>query len=247
MLNFIITQSYEEMSALAARRVAKALARKPDLVMALPTGGTPVGLLAEMSRMAQEKEADFSRAFSFNIDEYIPLKKDDPQSYYWFLDHHFYQHANVPPENRFVPDVLAKDLNEECARYERAIVDHGDFDMTVLGIGHDGHIGFNEPQATHSPVCHVINLNEETIEANARFFSRQEDVPRQAITLGMGTILKSKEIVLIANGKSKAQVMKQLHDCTAIDPMFPASFLLLHPNVTVMCDNEAASLISSLR
>lgn len=247
MLNFTVTEKYDAMSALAAWRVAKALERKPKLVMALPTGGTPIGMLQEMSRMAQQKKVDFSQAYSFNIDEYIPLKKEDPQSYYWFLDHYFYQHANLPVENRFVPDVLADDLLTECARYEQAIVDHGDFDLTVLGIGHDGHIGFNEPHATHSPVCHIIDLNEETIEANARFFTHREEVPRQAITLGMGTILKSKEIVLIANGLSKAQVMKQLFDCRRVDPLFPASFLLLHPDVTIICDQEAASLIPSLR
>lgn len=245
MLNFIITETYKEMSELAANRIAIALAKKPDLVMALPTGGTPVGLLEEMSRMAKSGEADFSQSKSFNIDEYIPLKKDDPQSYYWFLEHYFYQHANIPSENTFVPNVLADDLTAECARYEHEIQSHGDFDITILGIGHDGHIGFNEPHATHSPVCHIINLNKETIEANSRFFSRKEDVPLQAITLGMGTILRSKEIVLIANGKSKAAVMKQLHDCTRIDPLFPASFLLMHPDVTIICDREAASLINA--
>lgn len=241
MLNFIITETYTEMSMLAAKRVAAALINKPDLVMAIPTGGTPVGMLAEMSRMAKNGDADFTKTFAFNIDEYIPLRNTDPQSYYYFLQQHLYQYANIPAENTFVPDVLAANLTAECARYEQTIVDHGDFDMTILGIGHDGHIGFNEPHATHSPVCHVINLNVDTIEANARFFARQEDVPQQAITLGMGTILRSKEIVLIANGKSKSSVIKQLHDCTRIDPQFPASFLLMHPNVTIICDREAAS------
>lgn len=244
MLNFIITETYSAMSILAAKRVAAALINKPDLVMAIPTGGTPVGMLAEMSRMAKEGEADFTKTFAFNIDEYIPLAKDDPQSYYAFLQHHFYQHARIPAENTFVPDVLAADLAAECARYEQAIVGHGDFDITILGIGHDGHIGFNEPHATHSSVCHLIDLNAETIEANARFFASKDDVPKQAITLGMGTILRSKEIVLIANGISKASVMKQLYDCARIDPMIPASFLLLHPNVTVIGDREAASLLN---
>ena len=245
MLNFIITDTYEKMSALAAERIAIALKRKPDLVMALPTGGTPVGLLAEMSRMAKNGETDFSCAFSFNIDEYIPLPKNDPQSYFYFLQHHFYQYATIPVENVFVPNVLAADLQAECVRYERLIQSHGDFDITVLGIGHDGHIGFNEPHATHSPVCHIIDLNEETIEANARFFTNKNEVPQRATTLGMGTILRSKEIVLIANGKSKAEVIKQLHQCTRIDPQFPASFLLMHADVTIICDREAASLISA--
>ncbi|EPG6799331.1 MULTISPECIES: glucosamine-6-phosphate deaminase [Klebsiella] len=245
MLNFIITDTYEKMSALAAQHIAQELNKKPDLVLALPTGGTPVGLLAEMSRMAKDGEADFSCALSFNIDEYIPLAKNDPQSYYYFLQQHFYQHANMAEENTFVPDILAPDLQAECARYERLIQSHGDFDITVLGIGHDGHIGFNEPHATHSPVCHIIDLNEETIAANARFFASQDEVPRQAITLGMGTILRSKKIVLIANGKSKAEIIKQLHQCTRIDPQFPASFLLMHADVTIICDRDAASLISA--
>ncbi|ADO50531.1 glucosamine-6-phosphate deaminase [[Enterobacter] lignolyticus] len=247
MLNITITETYDEMSALAAQYVVRALHEKPELVMALPTGGTPVGMLAEMCHLARVGAADFSRAFSFNIDEYIALAKDDPQSYYRFLAHHFYQHVGIPTANTFVPDVLADSLSAECDRYERAIQNHGDFDITVLGIGHDGHIGFNEPQSTHSPVCHVIDLNDETIAANARFFSRQADVPRQAITLGIGTILRSKAIVLIASGHSKAAVMKQLHDCTRIDPLFPASFLLLHSNVTLICDSEAASLITAKR
>lgn len=244
MLNFIITETYEEMSVLAAKKVADALTNKPTLVMALPTGGTPVGMLAEMSRMAKEGAADFTQAFAFSIDEYIPLCREDPQSYYYFLHQHFYRYANIPEKNIFVPNVLANDLNDECVRYEQAIQDHGDFDIVILGIGHDGHIGFNEPNPVHSPVCHIVDLNEETIAANARFFAHQDDVPQQAITLGMGTILRSKEIVLIANGQSKAEVIKQLHHCTQVDPLFPASFLLLHPNVVVICDREAASLIN---
>ncbi|EGO8360497.1 glucosamine-6-phosphate deaminase [Escherichia coli] len=247
MLDFIVAHDYDEMSALAAARVVSALKKKPGLVMAVPTGGTPIGLLAYLSRQAQEGKADFSQSYSFNIDEYIPLKKDNPQSYYYFLQQHFYQHANIQVDHTFVPDVLVNDLQAECTRYEQIIQQHGDFDMTILGIGHDGHIGFNEPHLTHSPLCHVIDLNEETIEANARFFDCKEDVPRQAITLGMGTILRSKEIVLIANGKSKAAVMKQLHDCTLVDPLFPASFLLLHPNVTIICDRDAAALINVQR
>ena len=244
MLNFIITETYEEMSALAAERVADRLANKPSLVIAIPTGGTPIGMLAEMSRMAKEGKANFTKALAFNIDEYIPLSKEDPQSYYYFLQQHFYQYANIPEENTFVPDILAGDLHAECARYEQTIQDHGNFDITILGIGHDGHIGFNEPNPVHSPICHVIDLNEETIAANARFFTHKDDVPHQAITLGMGTILRSKEIVLIANGKSKAEVIKQLHHCTHVDPLFPASFLLLHPDVTIICDREAASLLN---
>lgn len=244
MINFIITETYEDMSVLAAKHVALALKNKPDLVMAIPTGGTPVGMLAEMSRMAKEGAADFTRTLNFNIDEYIPLHKDDPQSYYYFLQHHFYQHAHIPAENTFVPDVLADDLQAECARYEQTIRDHGDFDIALLGIGHDGHIGFNEPHPIHSPVCHVINLNEETIAANARFFAHKEDVPKQAITLGIGTILRSKAIVLIANGQSKAEVIKQLQTCKHVDPLFPASFLLLHPNVVVICDRDAASQLN---
>lgn len=244
MLNFIVTETYEEMSGMAAERVAEALKNKPGLVMAIPTGGTPVGMLAELSRMAKAGIANFTQALSFNIDEYIPLSKDNPQSYYYFLQQHFYQYANIPEQNTFVPDAQADDLSAECARYEQAIQEHGDFDIAILGIGHDGHIGFNEPSITHSPVCHVVNLNEETIAANARFFSHKDDVPQQAITLGMGTILRSKEIVLIANGRSKAEVIKLLRNCTHVDPLFPASFLLLHPKVTVICDREAASQLN---
>jgi glucosamine-6-phosphate deaminase len=240
-MNFIITDSYEEMSKLAAETLTEVVKEKSDAVVALPTGGTTVGTLKQLSEMYREGKADFSGMRCFNMDEYIALAKDNPQGYYFFLNDLFYKNVNIKIENTYVPDVF-KGLKEACAEYEKLIKELGYFDYMLLGIGHDGHICFNMPSSVHSEACHVADLSQETINANSRYFDKIEDVPKQAITLGMGTVLKTKKIVLIANGLGKSEIMAKLYHATEVDPYFPASFLLLHPNVTIIVDEEAAKL-----
>lgn len=234
----IITKDYQEMSQLTARIIADEIKKKPNMAFAIPTGGTPIGTLQELVNIYNKEKLDFSKLKCFNIDEYVSLEKEHEQSYYYFLNHYLYQKTNISPSNTYVPNVF-NDLEKECHDYEKIIQEHGNFDFILLGIGEDGHIGFNEPQALHQAYCHVQKLDQSTIEANSRFFEKKEEVPKHAITLGMATILKSKKIVLIANGKKKANVIKKLLSTQEINPLFPASFLLLHNDVTIICDQDA--------
>lgn len=241
-MEFIIKENYEEMSREAADLMAGLLRKNPALVAALPTGGTPERPLALLAEKHKTEGIDFSRMKSFNIDEYVPLQKDDPQGYYYFLDQYLYSKVNMDYENTFVPDVNL-DIGEACAAFEQRIEAAGYFDFILLGIGNDGHIGFNEPASFYYEKTHLVDLDQDTIEANSRFFEKTEDVPTQAITLGMGTILKTKKIVLIANGPQKAEGIKKLYQETTIYPEFPASFLRLHRDVTIIVDKEAAACI----
>jgi len=237
-MNCITAPDYKEMSSICAHLIAEEIRKKADLNFAVPTGGTPVGTLEELVRIAQSTNLDLSRINCFNIDEYIALGKDHPQGYYCFLDRYLYRPAGIDQVRTFVPDVFG-DLQEECRRYEQLIRDMGGFDLILLGIGEDGHIGFNEPAPIYEENVHVTDLDSSTVKANARFFEKEEDVPRQAVTLGMGTILKSAKIILIASGKKKAKAIRRLLDVSTIDPTLPASFLRLHRDVTIIIDSEA--------
>lgn|GEM_PF-149911 len=237
-----IVKDYEEMSNKAAQIIAEEIRKKPNLVMALPTGGTPTGTLAELVRMHREGGLDFSDVISLNIDEYIPLKPDNPQSYYYYLNEYLYKHVNIKPENTYVPNVVDSDLQKACKEYDELIDKLGDLDFILLGIGNDGHIGFNMPGPELIANTHIENLNEDTIKANSRFFDNINEVPKQALTSGVGIILRAKKIVLIANGKNKAEAIDRLLNQQVINPMLPASLLWLHRDVTVIIDEEAAQV-----
>ncbi|HHW01300.1 MAG TPA: glucosamine-6-phosphate deaminase [Thermoanaerobacterales bacterium] len=241
-MDLIIEKNYEDMSRRAATIIADEIRKKPNLVMALPTGGTPLGTFEELVRMHREKNLDFSSAISFNIDEYVPLKPDNPQSYYYYMNENLYKKTNIKPENTFVPNVLDKDVEKVCREYENNISRCGGLDFILLGIGNDGHIGFNEPDDELFAYTHLANLSESTIKANSRFFSSPDEVPTQAITMGVGTILKAKKIVLIASGENKAAIVNKFLNSSVVTPQLPASFLLLHRNVTVIIDEAAAAL-----
>lgn len=233
------TKNYAEMSQLAAERIVAEITKDRNLCLALPTGGTPIGTLEQLVELFNERKLDYSGVRCFNIDEYIALGKEHPQGYYYFLNHYLYSKTNFDLSKAYVPNVFAEELTVAAQNYEETIAANGYFDLILLGIGEDGHIGFNEPNDCQAAACHVADLAPSTIEANARFFEKKVDVPTQAITLGMGTILKSKKILLIANGQKKAAVMAKLAATTKVDPAFPASYLLLHPDVTIICDAEA--------
>jgi glucosamine-6-phosphate deaminase len=238
----IIARDYEEMSKKAAQIIAEEIKKKPNLVLGLATGGTPVGTYRELVKMYKNGEVDFSRVITFNLDEYLGLSPDDERSYHYYMYSNFFNHVNVKPENIHIPNGVAEDIDEECRRYDEAIEKAGGIDLQLLGIGVNGHIGFNEPGDELLTATHVTNLAPDTIKANARFFESIDEVPKKAITVGLGTIMKAKKIILLASGREKAKIMAELLDEDAVSTKVPASFLLLHRDVTIIMDEEAAEV-----
>lgn len=233
-MRIIKCSDYEELSRRAAEFVAAQITLKPDCVLGLPTGSTPIGMYAHLA----EKGIDFSEVTTFNLDEYYPIKQENPQSYHSFMTENLYSKVNLNPENIFIPNGEAADPEAECKSYERSIMEHGGLDMQVLGIGQNGHIGFNEPGEMLNSYTHMTNLTQNTIEANARFFSSMDEVPKQALTMGVATIMRAKRILLLASGESKARVVKALQG-SVIDPEIPATILAAHNDVTVIADAAA--------
>lgn len=237
-MKFIVVENYEEMSKVAAEQVLAAAKADPTLTLGLATGSTPIGMYREIIAAYERGEVDFSQAKSFNLDEYYPIDKANPQSYDYFMKDNLFDHINLPKEHIHIPNGEATDPEAEVSAYEQALEANGYTDIQVLGIGQNGHIGFNEPDDALFAATHVTPLTDNTIEANARFFEKKSDVPTKALTMGMGSILKSRAILLLASGKSKVQAIAALRD-GMIDPHVPATFLKLHPNVTVICDKDA--------
>ncbi|MFA6551208.1 MAG: glucosamine-6-phosphate deaminase [Patescibacteria group bacterium] len=240
-MNIIIVKDYQTLSEKAANIFLNQLAFKSDSVFGLATGSTPLGLYAEIVKRVREYSYDFSRAAAFNLDEYVSLDSTHPQSYHYFMVKNLFKYLNVNPKNIFFPDGRAKNLIAQSASYEKEI-SRRPIDLQILGIGQNGHIGFNEPGSDqHSTTC-AVDLSEQTVKDNARFFSNEQAVPRQAITMGIGTILKAKKIVILASGENKARAVKQMIE-TKPSANCPASWLQLHPNATVILDSAAASLL----
>ena len=239
-MKVVITKDYTEMCKLASRIFAAEITLKPDCVLGLATGSTPVGMYKELVEMYNEHRVDFSQVKTVNLDEYAGLSGDNDQSYRYFMNHNLFDHINK--ENTNVPNGTAADLEAECERYEQVVASMGGVDVQLLGIGNNGHIAFNEPCEEFPEKTHVVNLTQNTIEANARFFASMDDVPKKALTMGIGTIMKAKKIVLLANGAKKAQT---IYDTVygPITPKVPASILRLHPDVTIFVDEEAGALL----
>lgn len=238
-----IVKDYDELSRRAARRVVAALRRKPDLVLGLATGSTPIGLYRELARLYRKGELDLSRVTTFNLDEYYGLPASHEESYHHFMQEHLFKYVNVDPRRTHIPDGRTADVKEECERYEKLLAESGWVDLQVLGIGGNGHIGFNEPGTDFGASTHLIDLAPATIRANARFFPSPEDVPRQAISMGIKTIMHSREIVLLASGPDKAKAIQ----ATAEGPVtsdVPASVLQLHRNAVIIVDRAAAGLLA---
>lgn len=232
-MKFISVSTYEELSHIAANLIFAQITVKPNSVLGLATGSSPVGVYRELVERYRAKELDFSDVTSVNLDEYVGLSPDHPQSYRRFMQEHLFDHVNIDPARTFVPDGLAKDYDAECAGYDRRIVRLGGIDLQLLGIGVDGHIGFNEPGDCFVPATHVADLDESTVRANARFFASEQDVPRQAISMGIRPIMQARKILLIANGAAKKEVLLRAFD-GPVTPSLPASILQLHPDVTVV-------------
>ena len=233
---------YRGMSRIAANIISAQIILKPDCVLGLATGSTPIGTYEELVERYNKGDLDFSAVTTVNLDEYKGLTKDNDQSYYYFMHHHLFDHVNIPAENINLPDGTEPDSEKECARYEGLIRSLGGADLQLLGLGHNGHIGFNEPADAFDNETHCVDLQESTIEANKRFFASADDVPRQAYTMGIGTIMRAKKILLVASGKDKAEIVKRAFT-GPVCPQVPASILQLHPDVTVVVDAEAGSLL----
>lgn len=236
------TKSYEELSKKAAHIIAAEIHQKPNCVLGLATGSTPIGTYKNLAELYQDGILDFSKVKSVNLDEYRGLSKENDQSYYYFMNHHLFQHININKSNTNVPNGQVEDAQKECAHYESIIDEYGAQDIQLLGLGHNGHIGFNEPCDEFIKDTHCVDLTESTIEANKRFFADVKDVPRQAYTMGIHTIMKAKRILVIASGDDKAQIIKDAF-FGPITPQVPASILQLHPDVVLIVDEESGKLI----
>ncbi|MGU9156273.1 glucosamine-6-phosphate deaminase [Clostridium perfringens] len=241
-MRLIVTKNYEEMSKVAAKEMAEDIKRNPEIVLGLATGGTPVGMYKELIRMYNEGELDFSKVTSINLDEYVGLAGDHDQSYRYFMNTNLFDHINIDKNNTFVPNGLAENVEEECMEYDSRIQDMGGIDLQLLGLGANGHIGFNEPGEALSVGTHLTDLKESTIEANARFFDSIDDVPRKAITMGLGGIMKAKKIMVIASGEGKAEVVKAMMS-GKITTEIPATMLQMHRDVILIVDEDAAKLL----
>jgi len=236
-MKVIIAKDYAELSSLAADIVGGVVKAKPDCLIGLATGSSPVGLYKELARRNKAGELDFSKVHTVNLDEYVGLKPDHPQSYRYFMDVNLFNNINIDKKNTAVPDGLCEDPAVFGASYDEKIEKMGGIDIQVLGIGPDGHIGFNEPAESLVAGTHEEVLTESTIDANARFFENRNDVPRTAITMGMKPILNAKKIVLVANGANKKQILFDAID-GKITTQNPASLLQLHKDVTIIyCEN----------
>ncbi len=232
----------QAIGAAAASLFAARVIENPHAVLGLATGSTPIPTYAKMAELYACGAVDYSGVTTFNLDEYVGLDHDHPQSYYYFMMENLFRHINVPVENIHVLSGTATDPEKECAAYEKMIEEAGGIDLQILGIGRNGHIAFNEPDEYFAPATHVVNLTQSTIEANTRFFSSSDEVPRQALTMGIGSIMKARAIVLIATGADKAEAVRALVK-GPVSPSCPASILQLHPQATIMLDAPAASLL----
>ncbi|MGM0714031.1 glucosamine-6-phosphate deaminase [Brevibacillus parabrevis] len=242
-MKLVIVKDYQEMSRKAAELLASEVKQHPQTVLGLATGGTPVGMYRELIKLHEDEGIDFSQAQSFNLDEYVGLSSAHPQSYRAYMQENLFRHINLPADKTHVPTGDAADLDKECARYEEAIREAGGIDIQVLGIGNNGHIGFNEPGSSAESTTRVVQLTESTIEANARYFASVEEVPTQAVSMGIKTILGAKKVVLLASGEAKAQAVRLMVEGEPTADV-PASLLQLHPDVTVIVDEAAASQLT---
>ena len=239
-MEVIVQPDYEQMSKVAAQIVVEILNAKPNAVLGMATGSTPLGLYQELVRLHREGQLDFSRVTTFNLDEYVGLSTSHPQSYHYFMREQFFQHVNIPPQNINIPSGTTSNYPAFCEWYEQRIAECGGIDLQILGIGSDGHIAFNEPTSSMSSRTRLKTLSKQTIDDNARFFERREDVPVYAITMGVGTILDARKLVLVANGKAKARAIAQAVE-GPVTSMVTASAIQLHRSATVIVDEEAAS------
>ncbi|MBE7037484.1 MAG: glucosamine-6-phosphate deaminase [Ruminococcaceae bacterium] len=243
-MRVIVCLDYNEMSMVGARFVSSQLTLKPDSVLGLATGLTPVGMYNILSDMNKKGEIDFSKVKSFNLDEYYKIAPDNEQSYHYFMEKNLFSKVNIKRENTHILDGLSENPEEECERFDKLIQEKGGIDLQILGIGRNGHIGFNEPDKELYSNTHLTPLTQSTIEANSVFFESEDEMPKSALTMGMSSILKSKRIIIMANGESKKDAVARLLS-GKISTDLPASLLNIHPDVILICDKAAYSSVNN--
>lgn len=234
------TTDYNDMSRKAANIISAQIILKPSCVLGLATGSSPLGTYQQLIDWYRKGDLDFSEVRSVNLDEYKGLTKENEQSYYYFMYNNFFKFINIKPENTNIPDGAEPDSKKECSHYNQIIETLGGIDLQLLGLGHNGHIGFNEPADAFAKKTHLVDLQESTIEANKRFFNHIDEVPRQAYTMGIKNILQARKILLVVSGGDKADIMQKVLE-GPITPQVPASVLQLHNDVTVVADKAALS------
>ena len=239
-MKFILCKTYDEVTEKAAEMIAAEVRENPSAVLGLATGSSPIRVYERLYEMYKAGELDFSDVRTYNLDEYLPIDPADPNSYCAFMHKHLWDKVNLAPENVHIPagNTPLDNAEEECRRYDKMIEDEGGIDLQLLGIGRNGHIGFNEPDEKLYTDTHLTGLTENTIEANSRFFASKDEVPTKALTMGMSSILKAKKIILLASGKSKAAVVAELLG-GMVSTSVPATLLNLHSDVVLICDREA--------
>ena len=237
-MKFIVCKDYDEMSKKAAEIMIDVVKNNPKATLGLATGSSPIGMYNYMAKAYENKEVSFKECKSFNLDEYYKISKDNDQSYYYFMNENLFSKIDIDLKNTDIPNGEAEDYEEECKRYDAKIEANGGIDVQVLGIGNNGHIGFNEPEEWLYSGTHKTGLTQSTIEANKRFFESIDDVPTSALTMGMATILKARKIVMVISGKAKAEVTKILKE-GRMSTSCPASILHCHNDVTIVCDEDA--------
>ena len=237
-MKFIVCENYDEMSKEAAKIVVAQMKEKKDSILGLATGSTPIGLYKELIKAYENGEISFKDTKTFNLDEYYPISKSNDQSYDYFMNDNLFSHVDIDKNNTDIPNGEADDAEAECAEYEKRIAATSGVDIQILGIGQNGHIGFNEPDDALFVSTHCTGLTQNTIEANSRFFESIDDVPTKALTMGIGTILKAKKIILLASGENKKDAIGALLN-DKITPMVPATMLKLHDDVIIICDKAA--------
>ena len=241
-MRIIETKDYTDMSRKAANLIAAQIVTKPNCVRGLATGSSPIGTYDRLVEMYEQGDLDFSGISTVNLDEYKGLDRENDQSYYYFMHEHLFDRVNVVAERTNVPNGMEPDADKECKRYEELIASLGGVDLQLLGLGHNGHIGFNEPAEIFDKATHCVDLTESTNEANKRFFASVDDVPRQAYTMGIGTIMRAKKVLLVVSGEDKADIVAKAF-FGDVTPQVPASILQMHPDVTVVADAAALSKI----
>ncbi len=237
-MRIIRVKNYEELSRRAANLFLAQIAMKPDAVLGLATGGSPVGTYREMVAAYEKGDVDFSEVTTINLDEYRGIPKKHEQSYWYFMQEHLFEHVNVRADHIFIPNGEDQDGERACREYDQLIKRVGGIDMQLLGIGLDGHIGFNEPADCFEINTHLVNLTDSTIEANKRFFHSRDEVPKQAYTMGIRPIMQAKKVVMIASGQQKASILKKAFT-GPVTSTVPASILQIHPDFTLIADEEA--------
>ena len=239
-MRIIRAKDYEDMSRKAANIISSVMTLKPDCVLGLATGSSPVGTYKHLIRRYENGDLDFSRVTSVNLDEYKGLDRENSQSYYYFMRENLFSHVNIRMENTYIPDGTEVDSEKACSAYNEILHNVGSVDLQLLGIGHDGHIGFNEPADTFAKETHCVDLTDMTIEANARFFASRDEVPTQAYTMGIQTIMSARKVLMVASGADKAKIIREAF-FGPVTPQVPASILQFHPDFILVADEAALS------